>query len=180
MVDGRGNFGFKVTEEAREFWLDGRYPSEFFTASNALHWITMYREPQSGRLDTEATADRAGVQIEYTNDPHDYSETTKHTTLPLPTITLNRFYTKGPSERGRFGHGMGHIFHLLAARLPDRGNRDDFTEIFCNIFGEEMALPRSELADVKVVDERVVETIVDLYGVRVSDVMLQFMRIGKL
>ncbi len=150
---------------------------DFYHESDARLYIGEVAVRQAGRLDIEATANRIGIDLEYNERMIFYgkylrgSDWTNETGVPLITLSSMGEHLYGIDHT--FGHEVGH--HFLAEVLGmDFAStpHNDISEVFCEIFGAQMAAPGARsvenvASDAKKyygIPENYAEAILDKYG----------------
>ncbi len=152
-----------------------------FALTGAAKWIEKHRVPRKGPLDLEATALLLGVPISFDDDKCGAAlgvtfglPGTNGEDQPLEVAIREDF----EQARVTFGHEVGHIFLGLALNM--RHQRSHPVEDFCDLFGLELAMPLSENIDAVDVNEELLLEYSSKFGVRMSEVIKQFIRKGLL
>jgi hypothetical protein len=153
-----------------------------FDISGAAGWIKQHRLPADGHLDMVRMAQSLGVPLSFDYDEPGYGRTwgvrgTADQYEPV-TVKLSPQHRFGENVV-TFGHELGHLVldRVLGVEQPD--GRQQEVENFCEIFGLEVALPRTALASCDQVNERVILGLMKTYGVGVTTILHQLVRANK-
>lgn len=158
---------------------------ELFKRFNCAEWIAAFRQPPTGQLDVDATAEIVGTPLVRESTFYNGGASAFITGLGKdygkvdPHVHLDNVGRIG-LERTSFGHELGHLFLASAAGLTDDGIRPRSEEEFCDYFGRQFALPLSELDGIESVTPAVVAGLVEAYGIEPMDAFHQLMLKGLL
>jgi hypothetical protein len=147
----------------------------------AHDWIAQNRIAfGSGRLDISATAEQLDLNVQYFNYRElggvkgQASFKEKQIKLVLDTDSAEQIET--------FGHEVGHFFmhhHMGHDENPVSGHRRE-DENFCEVFAEEMAMPKRHLEEIGPVVERTISRLMSDYDTELQLTIHQLMRAQKL
>lgn len=175
-----------------EWSLEVEQSNELFRRSKAQQWIDLYRFDDYGTLNIESTARNVGIDVKFVDTANMKLDGLSVVTAGCidftylsfmrgvrPVVKLNVESHRRSELRTTFGHELGHLFLESAAGVSPTLEHEA-TERFCDYFGEQMALPLSELEDIEEVSGANVEEIMSRYGVSHTTALRQLMRAGKL
>jgi hypothetical protein len=157
--------------------------STMFELVGAADWIAHHRMPRQGPLDTQSTADSLGVPVLWGHQAGVYGRTyglptTKQLVNPLEIYL--RPDMQASDALITFGHEVGHIYLSLILGVDHSGTEVQEIEDFCELFGREMLLPKSELLHLTEVNELVIADLMSAYQVDLKNVLYQLVRAGKM
>jgi hypothetical protein len=166
-----------------EYTLDVYGHRAIFEVVGAKEWIEAHRIPRYGPLDIVATATSLGVPVTFDSNDVGYGRVRGPRSNPIDSdeplaIQITPSLRTG-EDLVTFGHEIGHIFLDLVLETPQESPHQE-VEDFCELFGNEMALPRRELVNISKPDEQGILALMDRYGVDLSTVLLQLCETRKL
>lgn len=159
-------------------------PEKIFENTDAADWISVYRYPQFGKLDIEPMANFLGLELRRARLISAGRLDDRNYPAQPATITINR-HSNHESHRVTFGHEIGHMFLQYRLGFPHvepHGDEKLFhaVEDFCEIFGQELVLPRTELSTIEKIDEKLLENLAQAYETDLQTTIVQLMRAQRL
>lgn len=158
-----------------------------FLALDAQRWIDIFRVEKQGRLDMDATADNAGVELIYAQPLDEEGER-----MFTPGIVRN-LETNGAASivinpdwhvhdyPATFGWLLGSIYLETACGVDTSGlGRHERINNFCNLFGRQLMMPAKVFVDFESLNQTTLLEQMMKHGSNHQDVIHQLMLHDKL
>jgi|GEM_PF-2996427 hypothetical protein len=167
------------TEWLKKQEFNSAYDAELaLLETGAYEWMKLIAtHDTSGRLSIEETAANLGLQVIHDQDApfRGYVKGLETGDIGSVTVAL-----KDMDDRVTFGHEVAHIFSGLVLGQREQYGESVEEELFCDVFGYEMAIPKSELNMFGGVDGETIVQLCQRFGVRPRDAIFRLMLAGKL